>query len=127
MDELIAAARKLTDKAKSQYGFVANGQKGPAVAQDWMQYNAQLGGSILGRDGRPDLNSAANIESLRVYKSLFDETAPSGAVEFDWAGREESFRQGLVATMQTWSVGAAEYRTPRGPRSWARPGSCWRR
>jgi multiple sugar transport system substrate-binding protein len=112
MDELIAAARKLTDKAKSQYGFVANGQKGPAVAQDWMQYNAQLGGSILGRDGRPDLNSAANIESLRVYKSLFDETAPSGAVEFDWAGREESFRQGLVATMQTWSVGAADYSDP---------------
>ena len=34
MDELVAAARKLTDKGKDQYGFVANGQKGPAVAQD---------------------------------------------------------------------------------------------
>ena len=112
MDELIAAARKLTDKGKSQYGFVANGQKGPAVAQDWMQYNAQLGGSILGRDGRPDLNSTANVESLRVYKALFDEAAPPGAVEFDWGGREESFRQGLVATMQTWSVGAAGYSDP---------------
>jgi multiple sugar transport system substrate-binding protein len=112
MDELVAAARKLTDKGKDQYGFVANGQKGPAVAQDWMQYNAQLGGSMLGRDGKPDLNSAANVESLRVYKALFDEAAPPGAVEFDWGGREESFRQGLVANMQTWSVGAAGYSDP---------------
>jgi multiple sugar transport system substrate-binding protein len=112
MDELVAAARKLTDKGKDQYGFVANGQKGPAVAQDWMQYNAQLGGSILGRDGKPDLNSATNVESLRVYKGLFDEAAPPGAVEFDWGGREESFRQGLVANMQTWSVGAAGYSDP---------------
>ena len=77
-----------------------------------MQYNAQLGGSILGQGGKPDLNSAANVESLRVYKALFDEAAPPGAVEFDWGGREESFRQGLVANMQTWSVGAAGYSDP---------------
>jgi ABC-type glycerol-3-phosphate transport system substrate-binding protein len=112
MGELIAAAKALTDRGKSQYGFVANGQKGPAVAQDWMQYNAQLGGSILGLDGRPALNSDANVQSLRLYKELFDETAPPGAVEFDWGGREESFRQGLVANMQTWSVGAAGYDDP---------------
>lgn len=111
-DELIAAAKRLTDRSKDQYGFVANGQKGPAVAQDWMQYNAQLGGSILGPDGRPAINSGANVASLKVYKDLFEEAAPPGAVEFDWGGREESFRQGLVANMQTWSVGAAGYGDP---------------
>jgi hypothetical protein len=37
MEEMTAAAFKLTDPAKKIYGFVANGQKGPAVAQDWMQ------------------------------------------------------------------------------------------
>ena len=105
MNELIVDAKTLTDKKKHVYGWVANGQRGPAVAQDWMQYNAQLGGSILGPDGKPAINSAANIESLVVYKKLFDETAPPGAVEFDWGGREESFRQGLVANMQTWSGG----------------------
>lgn len=112
MDELVAAGKALTDRAKGQYGFVANGQKGPAVAQDWMQYNAQLGGSILGADGRPALSSEANVRSLALYKQLFDEAAPPGAVEFDWGGREESFRQGLVANMQTWSVGAAGYDDP---------------
>ncbi len=113
MDELVADALKLNDPAKKQYGFVANGQKGPAVAQDWMQYNSQLGGSILDKDGNPALNSEANIRSLEVYKKLFTEAAPPGAIEYDWGGREESFRQGLAAFMQTWSVGATSYSDPK--------------
>jgi multiple sugar transport system substrate-binding protein len=112
MEEFVADAKKLTDPAKKQYGFVANGQLGPAVAQDWMQYNSQLGGSILGADGKPALNSEANVNSLAVYKQLFAETAPPGAIEYDWGGREESFRQGLAAMMQTWSVGAPGYSDP---------------
>ncbi len=112
MGDLVEAARKLTRRDANQYGWVANGQKGPAVAQDWMQYNKQLGGSILGMDGKPSLNSDANVQSLRLYKELFDQAAPPGAVEFDWGGREESFRQGLVANMQTWSVGASGYDDP---------------
>lgn len=112
MEDMVAAAGKLTDKAHNVYGFVANGQKGPAVAQDWMQYNNEMGGALLGPDGLPALNSAANVGSLTVYKKLFDTAAPPGAVDYDWAGREESFRQGLVANMQTWSVGAAGYGNP---------------
>jgi multiple sugar transport system substrate-binding protein len=109
MEEFVEDAVKLTDKKKKIYGFVANGQKGPAVAQDWMQYNRQFGGSILDKDGKPILNSPANIASVVAYKKLFDEAAPPGAADYDWGGREESFRQGLVANMQTWSIGAADY------------------
>jgi len=111
-EEFVETAFKLTDPAKKQYGFVANGQKGPAVAQDWLQYNAQLGGSVLGPDGKPAINSEANINSLKVYKELFDKAAPPGAVDYDWGGREESFRQGLVGMMETWSVGAPGYYDP---------------
>lgn len=112
MEEMVEAAYKLTDPSKKIYGFVANGQKGPAVAQDWMQYNTEMGGSILGSDGKPALNSDANIKSLTVYKDLFMKAAPPGAVNYDWGGREESFRQGIAATMQTWSVGAPGYYDP---------------
>lgn len=113
MEDLVAAAYKLTDPAKKQYGFVANGQKGPAVAQDWMQYNAEMGGSILDKDGKPALNSEANIKSLTVYRDLFKKAAPPGAADYDWGGREESFRQGIAANMQTWSVGAPGYYDPK--------------
>ena len=60
-----------------------------------MQYNRQFGGSILDKDGKPTLNSPANIASVVAYKKLFDEAAPPGAADYDWGGREESFRQGL--------------------------------
>ncbi|MDR6902973.1 multiple sugar transport system substrate-binding protein [Rhizobium miluonense] len=113
MEDLVAAAYKLTDPAKKQYGFVANGQKGPAVAQDWMQYNAEMGGAILDKNGKPALNSEANIKSLTVYRDLFKKAAPPGAADYDWGGREESFRQGIAATMQTWSVGAPGYYDPK--------------
>jgi multiple sugar transport system substrate-binding protein len=113
MAEFVADAVRLTDKSKKTYGFVANGQKGPAVAQDWMQYNRQFGGSILDKDGKPALNSPANIASVVAYKKLFDVAAPPGAADYDWGGREESFRQGLVANMQTWSIGAADYDNPK--------------
>lgn len=112
LQELQTDAEKLTDRAKNQYGWVANGQKGPAVAQDWMQYNAQSGGAILGPDGKPTLNAPENIKSLTLYKQLFDKAAPPGAVDYDWGGREEAFRQGIAATMQTWSVGASSYDDP---------------
>ena len=78
-----------------------------------MQYNRQIGGSILDKDGKPALNSPANIASLTVYKKLFDKAAPPGAADYDWGGREESFRQGLAANMQTWSIGAADYDNPK--------------
>jgi multiple sugar transport system substrate-binding protein len=113
MEEFVADALKLTDRDNKIYGFVANGQKGPAVAQDWMQYNRQFGGSILDTKGKPALNSPANIASVVEYKKLFDRAAPPGAVDYDWGGREESFRQGLVANMQTWSIGAADYDNPK--------------
>ena len=112
MEELVGAARALTKADENRYGFVANGQMGAAVAQDWMQYNAQLGGSVLGPDGLPALNSEANVASLEVYKELFEEAAPPGAIDYDWFGREESFRQGIAALMQTWSVGAPGYSDP---------------
>ena len=112
MQDLVADAMTLNDPAKHVYGFVANGKTGPAGAQDWMQYNAQMGGSILDKSGKPDINSAANVESLKVYKQLFDKAAPPGAADYDWDGREQSFRNGSVANMETWSVGAPGYYDP---------------
>lgn len=112
MEELVADAVTLTDPAKRAYGFVANGKTGPAGAQDWMQYNSQMGGSILDKNGKPALNSPANVASLTVYRDLFARAAPPGAADYDWDGREQSFRNGAVATMETWSVGAPGYYDP---------------
>src|SRR5258707_12130023 len=77
-----------------------------------MQNMGQVGGSTPQKGGKRALTSPANIASVVAYKKLFDEAAPPGAADYDWGGREESFRQGLVANMQTWSIGAAGYNDP---------------
>ena len=111
-EQMVTAAKALTDPAKNQYGFVANGAAGAAGAQDWMLYNSQFGGSILGPDGLPALNSTENVNSLAVYKQLFLETAPPGAIDYDWTARGESFRQGISAMLETWSVGIPQIMDP---------------
>ena len=113
MEDLVAAAQKLTDPSKKIFGFVANRKMRPASAQDWMQYNSQMGGSILDASGKPALNAPANVQSLSVYRDLFAKAAPPGAAEYDWDGRETSFRNGTVANMETWSVGAPGYYDPK--------------
>ncbi len=110
MEDLVADALKLTDRSKKIYGFVANGQKGPAVAQDWMQYNRRVRRLDPRQERQARAEFPENVKSLIVYKKLFDKAAPPGAADYDWGGREESFRQGLAADMQTWSIGAARLR-----------------
>ncbi len=112
MSELIDDATKITDPAKNIYGWAGNGRKGAPAAQDWMQYNAQIGGSILGADGKPTLNSAENVKSLTIYRDLFNKSAPPGATNYDWAARHEAYRQGIIASHQTWSISLASYENP---------------
>ena len=111
-EQMVAAAKALTDPTKNQYGFVANGAAGAPGAQDWMLYNSQFGGSIMGADGTVALNSPENVNSLAVYKELFLESAPPGAIDYDWGARGESFRQGITAMLETWSVGIPQILDP---------------
>ena len=112
MAELIAGAEKVTDPAKNIYGWAGNGRKGAPAAQDWMQYNAQIGGAILNAQGKPALNSPANVKSLAIYRELFKKAAPPGANNYDWAARHEAYRQGLVASHQTWTISLPSYENP---------------
>ena len=113
MEDFVADALKLTDPAQEDLRLRRQRPEGPGRRAGLDAVQRQLGGSILDKDGKPALNSRANIESLIVYKELFDKAAPPGAADYDWGGREESFRQGLVAKMQTWSIGAPDYDDPK--------------
>jgi multiple sugar transport system substrate-binding protein len=96
----------------STAGWVANGQQGPAAAQDWMAYSFQSGGEILDESGAPVINSDVNVASLELYADLFENAAPAGATEFDWGQRETAFTQGRAAMVETWSVSRASYEDP---------------
>ena len=108
LEELESNALRIGNSG-SVAGWVANGQQGPASAQDWMAYAFQSGGEVLNSEGVPVIDSEVNIRALELYKRLFDNSAPLGATEFDWGQRETSFTQGQAAMVQTWSVSRASY------------------
>lgn len=109
--ELLAASEALTDADNDFYGIALLGAKGPAVAQDYMAWVQQHGGTILDEAGNPALNSAENVEILEFFGSLFD-YAPPGATDYWWDQRETAFRTGNVALMEGWSIARAGYEDP---------------
>ena len=109
--ELLDLAQQLTDPDNDFYGIALLGAKGSAVAQDYMAWVQQHGGTILDENGKPALNTPENVEILEFFGSLF-EYAPPGATDYWWDQRETAFRNGNVAMMEGWSIARAGYEDP---------------
>jgi multiple sugar transport system substrate-binding protein len=107
-EELLAVAEKLTKADKDFYGVALLGAKGSAVAQDYMAWVQQFGGSILDKDGKPKVNTPENVKILEHFGSLF-KYAPPGSTDYWWDQRETAFRSGKVAMMEGWSIARAGY------------------
>jgi multiple sugar transport system substrate-binding protein len=110
-EELLAAAEKLTAADKDFYGIALLGAKGSAVAQDYMAWVQQHGGSILDKDGKVALNTPENVKILEFFGLLF-KYAPPGSTDYWWDQRETAFRSGKVAMMEGWSIARAGYENP---------------
>jgi multiple sugar transport system substrate-binding protein len=103
LTELQDAATKLTKSDGSQFGIGLLGAKGPAVAQDFMAYMQQYGSSLLGPDGKPAINTEANLKALEGFKALF-KAAPPDATGWWWGDRNDAFSNGKIAMMLNWST-----------------------
>lgn len=108
-EELLAAAEQLT--TGDMYGIALLGAKGSAVAQDYMAFVQQHGGSILDADGNVALNTPDNVAVLEYFGELFN-YAPPGSTDYWWDQRETAFRTGVVAMMEGWSIARAGYENP---------------
>jgi multiple sugar transport system substrate-binding protein len=97
MDELMAAAIKLTDKAKGVYGFVGRGLKNANVV---LYDNMLLGWDqeTITADGKKLLtDTPAAIEVAAFYQKIMREAAPPGVVGFNWNEAQTTFSQGRAA------------------------------
>ncbi len=96
-DEMMAAAAKLTDKAKGIAGFVGRGVKNANMALfdtillGWDQETVSADGKKLLMD------SATTAEVAEYYAKLLREYGPQGVVGFNWAESQTSFMQGRAA------------------------------
>ena len=113
LEDFKAVADKLTKADGSQFGVGLLGAKGPAVAQDFMAFAQQYGGSLLDKEGKKfDLNSAANVEALDYFGSLF-KAAPPGATGWWWGDRNDAFNTGKIAMLQNWSTAVKNFNDPK--------------
>jgi multiple sugar transport system substrate-binding protein len=97
LDELMAAAVKLTDPSNGVYGFVGRGLKNANVVLydnmllGWDQETVTPGGKKLLTD------TPAAIEAGKFYQKIMRECAPPGVVGFNWNESQTTFSQGRAA------------------------------
>jgi multiple sugar transport system substrate-binding protein len=109
MDQLRDAAEFFTRPDKKLYGLVANGARGSAIAQDWMEYMRGFGGQVIDKGGNVAIDSPEGLESLKFFVSIFDKYAPPGAIGYWWDDRETAYRTGQAAMEFSWSIARAGY------------------
>jgi len=99
--EFVDAARKMTDAAKNQYGWVLplSLQSPNGVQNDVMSWVWASGKSMM-KDGQPDLTNADVVGALEYIKGMYDEGLISpGAFAKQEQDKVEEFVNGRVAMM----------------------------
>ncbi len=97
LDEMLEAARKLTDKSKGVYGFTGRGLKNANVV---LYDNILLGWDqeTVSADAKTLLTDTPSaVEAARWYQTIMRECAPPGSVGFNWNECQTTFGQGRAA------------------------------
>jgi multiple sugar transport system substrate-binding protein len=84
LDELKAAAAKLTDKSKEQYGFVARGQRSPSVTQ-FSSFLYSFGGDWFDlKTKKATIDTPEFIQAVTFYGSLLRDYGPPGVLNMSF-------------------------------------------
>jgi multiple sugar transport system substrate-binding protein len=95
LEELKAVAAQLNDPKNEFYGFVARGQRSPAVTQ-FSSFLYSSGGDWFA-DGQATLDTAEAIEAFTLYGDLLREYGPPGVLNMSWPQALGVFAQGKAA------------------------------
>lgn len=96
MDELKAAAEKLSDPAAGVFGIVMRGQRSPAVTQ-FSSFLYSFGGTWVDESGKSALNSPEAAAAYKFYGELLRSYGPPGTLNMSWPQAVAIFQQGKAA------------------------------
>lgn len=102
MEEFEAAAKRFNNPDKGFYGFVARGQRSPAVTQ-FSSYLYSFGASF-DKDGKAALDTAEAIRAFTFYGDMLRKYGPPGALNMSWPQALAIFAQGKAAMYTDASV-----------------------
>jgi multiple sugar transport system substrate-binding protein len=95
MDELVTAAKALTDRGRQQFGFVGRGLRNANVPV-WTSWLLGQDQETVDPQGRLLTDTPEAIWAGEMYKTLMRDCAPPGSVGFNWNEAQTSFLQGRV-------------------------------
>ncbi|MGY4607431.1 ABC-type glycerol-3-phosphate transport system substrate-binding protein [Bradyrhizobium sp. USDA 4474] len=96
LDEMVAAAEKLTDPKEGIYGFVGRGLRNANMAL-WGNFFLDYGGEFLDSKGNILTDGPEAVEATKLYQTLLTKFAPPGVAGFNWMESMASFTQGRSA------------------------------
>jgi multiple sugar transport system substrate-binding protein len=117
-DELKAAAEKLTDPAKKQYGYILFA---PEAQYYWLPFLWQAGGNLLSKDGKTiTFNSPQGVQAADFYVGLRKYSPPDYLASNSWDGRV-AFATGKVAMYMAgaWFGGEMSASFPKIKGKWS--------
>jgi ABC-type glycerol-3-phosphate transport system substrate-binding protein len=75
-DEVLKAAKKLTDPGRKRYGFVLRSERGNPICWSWIPILRSFGGEIFDKNMKPTFNSASSVASVEFLKELSKYSLP---------------------------------------------------
>ena len=96
LDEMLAAAEKLTDPKEGTFGFVGRGLRNANMAL-WTNFYLNYGGEFLDSKGNILTDGPEAVEATKLYQALLTKAAPPGVSGFNWMESMASFTQGRSA------------------------------
>jgi len=94
LDELKAAGQKLSDKGKGKFGFVARGQRSPAVTQ-FSSFLYSFGGDWFNQEThKATLDTPEAMAAFKFYGAMLREYGPPGVLNMSWPQAVAVFAQG---------------------------------
>ncbi|AMJ62488.1 extracellular solute-binding protein [Bosea sp. PAMC 26642] len=109
-----AAAEKLTDKAKNQFGISMAYQRGGPIVSWFLSTYTGAGGRLLKNppeDFAPTLDSPEALAVLKHYLGWL-KYAPNGAVGHHWNDQTVAMQSGRLAMAPTFSINGPEFAKP---------------
>lgn len=93
LDELEAAAKKITDKEKGIYGICMRG-KGAATTTVYSGILHSMGGNWVAKNGNPAFTSPEAIKAFDYYGRLSRDSGPPGIENYHWLQCQNLFASG---------------------------------
>jgi ABC-type glycerol-3-phosphate transport system substrate-binding protein len=98
MDELMEAAKQITEKSNGEiYGITLRGQQGIHAVYIWATFLWGFGGRWLDENGRADLYTPEAIAGTQFYADILNKYGPPGYANFGWMENRVAFTSGKAA------------------------------